>query len=500
MNGRDAAVERLLDTGLQERFADRRAPDVREAVAARLAVPAEVNRPADHRHRLATAALVLLGVFVAGGVAWLRNDEDAAQVQEPERLIPPDLPPSLIAQSAAALARIAADVTSLHCMYEVPASDYQLLERFVALRRLAITGPAVTSPWPADVFAPFTAMPALTVLELPLQPAMTPEHLRSLAKVPQLQFLTLHLNRPLLAKDVAALQALPNVRSLSLMGGSLDAHAVRAMSLLPALESLTLARIGGCTEPVLRELRTVHRLRRMRLYGIGETSRASRLGSPGVAGAGLSVAVAKALGELPLLDEVSIEQCSLSAEAVTLLPERLRGFALTRCPDAGADVVEALLRFRGLRRLELDRFERRWWITSTAARPTPRVGPPEFDAATAGMPDQEPIWRAQAELLRKLPVQRLRYWSALPAEVAEALPAAASLAEIELVWCGPAEIEAVAKVQKLRRLRLESCRFTVEDVRPLTAVRSLAQLDLRWASGSREDYAALLPGVAVTVQ
>jgi len=392
-------------------------------------------------------------------------------------------------------AKLDRGITKLVYWCTSDAGSYANLEGFTALRVLTIMGSAVPSQPPAGSLAPIAAMQHLVDLTLPLQPGTSVDDLRSLGAVPGLQFLRLQSHRALQVADVQALATWPRLRSLELKGGRLDAAVVRALSQLTRLDALRFSHVEGCTEDVLRELRTVHRLQRISLHSLGELPCARRLGQAAAPGAGLSVPVAKALAELPLLTEVELTTCAVSAAAIACLPARLTSFSLDCCPDAGADVVAALQRFPSLRRLGLDRFERRRWVVWAA----------EFDTAKAGMPDQAEIWRAQAELLRRLPVQRLTYWGPLPADVAAALPATPSLAEVELMFCVPGDVEAVAKVGNLRRLRLDHCNTKLADVQPLTTARSLAHLDLRWTPDAprdvpREAYAALLPGVAVTVQ
>ena len=446
------------------------------------------------------AAAVLLGVLVTVflGVEWRAT----VVAQKVEELEPPQPLPILVwLENSGDIAGFPAETQSLLYRWRKDHSDLAALERFQALCNLRVLGEPQAGEWGDDVLAPLASLPELVALEVNVK-ALTDVHLLALRAAPKLRYLTLRLDRPLCVADVRALQQLPHLRWLTLSGGSVDAEVVRSLASLPKVEVLGLGAVAGCTEEVLRELRSLHGLRRVELRDFGPRPCAEKLGhGSNQDSVGLTVVVAKALAELPLLEEVRLENCAVTAAAISALPEKLSGFAMTRCPDAGADVVLALHRFRGLRRLELDRFERSSWFPAPPVPAPLSVGPPVHDPTVEGMPEQSAVWRAQAELLRRLPVERLRYHHGLPKEVAAALPEAARLGHVELIRGGAADVGPVAAAPALQNLLLNSCAVSIEDLAPLAAAPQLAELHMRWCSlRSRAALADLLPGVRIVVE
>jgi hypothetical protein len=474
-------------------------------LAAALDVP--ISAVAGHRDTLPVAsrarwgkaaAVLLFGVIMTWLVAV--QHASAPAMQGPEELEAPDPLPIPYVQHAADIAKLTKNTRSLGFTWEVGENDLSSLTPLTALVRLRIFGPLRQDVMPPDLLDPIAALPEVEVLELPLFPGMTGKHLRQLAAAPKLRFLSLQLHRRLSIADIEALQALPKLCSLSLQGGRIDAGTVRALSLLPTLDRLELSGVGGCTEVVLQELRTLHRLRRLGLTGLGKQPCAERLGeTTDDDSVGLSPAVAKALAELPLLAEVALSHCAVTSDAIRALPPRLTSFSLTRCPDAGADVVAALEHFPHLQRLGLDHFDRgqrRHWRRAPPPPELVETGPPVHDPVIESLPDQGAIHRAQAELLRRLPIARLCYNYSLPDEVAATLPEATKLTTIELTWGVAADIASVAKAPALARLRLSECSFGIDDLQALKDT-PLRRLDQRWGRVSREAAAAALPGVTV---
>ncbi|MEO6597071.1 MAG: hypothetical protein ABIP94_20190 [Planctomycetota bacterium] len=206
--------------------------------------------------------------------------------------------------------------------------------------------------------------------------------------------------------------------------------------------------------------------------------------------------MALALAELPKLEAVELATCEVSVAAIQALPERLRHFSVTSCPDADASVFGAMQRFRGLQSLGLDRFDRELWFHVTAE--TVPIGPAETATAIAAMPAQEPIARMQAELLRQLPLRRFAYACPFPSPVLTAIGAMAHLRDVTLQWAGPFEVASVAKVETLQRLRLAHGMFELEDLRPLAKHPSLEHLRLEWRWWTPTALAAGLPGVTIS--
>lgn len=419
----------------------------------------------------------------------------------------------------------------------------EVLEPYTELveLHLSLDCKADGADYPADFLAPVAKLPALEVLHLVVPPELGPEVLRPLRAAPKLRFLQLSVMRALTIADVTALQELPHLVGLSITGsvlgegGRVDRAAIRALGLLPSLRWLTLGNLGGCSEEVLGELRNLRSLRRLQLERLGAQPVAVRLGRmPEVVGVpkaaigvdavgavfqageppadwelvrnerrrriqnspGLSPAVAAALADLPKLCELRLETCAVSAAAIAALPATLTGISILACPDADATVYEALGRFEDLRHLQLGR-------TSSTTAAGPFVGVvtgANADEPGLELPDQQAVDRAQAKLLRALPIASFaHHWPMLP-ELAAALAEASMLRMVELENAERGDLEAVARAPALRELSVGASVLAPADFEPLRAAKRLAVLRMTVARLAPARIEALLPGVEIEVE
>ncbi|MFN3242898.1 MAG: hypothetical protein ACE37K_15460 [Planctomycetota bacterium] len=493
------ARRRLFDAELAQAMdvpIDRFAVDDAEGETAAASSPAP--RP---RRRWVEAAVVLLGLFVTVAVVQMRAADREAGPQEPVRLDPPQ--PLPIVAVMGPDSRVPATASSMIFSWH-PASSG--LERLLACERLRYLWLQIPSTVRAthddlarDCLEPLAELPALENLHLQVPAALDAERLRTLTRLPRLRFLTLTLRRDLVAADLDVLRRLRGLVGLELVAieptVTLDVATLRMVASMPSLQSLGLAQLCGCTEAVLRELRGCHQLRRLRLAGLGRQPAAAELGI-GFAddSVGLTEPVARALADLPLLDELRLESVAVSAAAIRALPRQLTGLKLTMAPDAGADVYRAIGEMPSLRRLHLGRAIR----LRAFSHPTQAV-PTEEEAREAGMPQQAQVQREVASLLRSGAFVEWRYEYPMADEVREALAEAHGVQRVELTYPVAADVAAAAAAPDLVRLQLVSCgRFGVA---PLQAARSLRELHLRWSSvGSLSWLREQLPEVTITAE
>jgi len=426
------------------------------------------------------AAAALLGLAVTVLVAW-QQSQPAVTAQDP--VVPmPLMPRPEIIFSQKQLATFAAESQNL-LVNSVAFESYEALTRFAELRRLQISGSGVKSPT-KNALVPLGKLQQLEELNIPLQSEMAAEHLHAIAAAAKLHTLTLRLLRALTVADVKALKRLPQLRTLQLQGGEVDAATIRSLSDLPHLDDLQIRGVNGCTEEVLVNLRTIHRLRRVGLAEIGEVPLVEQLSGKTVPGAGLTPAVARALGELPLLEDVSFFSCQVTTAAIGALPTSLRGIDITYCPDVTSADLLALRRCRGLQRLHLDSFSVRRWPN---ALPQGGLRKPDDTAA------------AQATLIRDLPLTQLGFTGAMPEAVRTAVAAKATLTDVTLHWFTRENLATVGQLKSLQRLTLISSLTTKpKDTALLAPCESLQELVILHCYAGPELVVGHVPGVAVT--
>lgn len=456
------------------------------------------------------ASLVLLGVLVTAAVAWQQRCADAL-LQDPAALEPPEIP--------GRVCRVSPTVnfgewSSLPLAAAVGIQDGSRLSRdlsafapYTQLRSLTLRG---SPEWSADGLKALAGLPRLEVLGLPVNANVTAEHLRTLADVPSLRFLTLHLQRALRGDDVDALAGARGLVSLRLIGGSIDATAMRRLAELPALRVLGLVAVDGCTEDVLVELRALRGLRRVDLQLLGDVPRPtpfelelddySLMAAGGHDTAGLTPRVASALAELPALRAVTLTTTHCSAAAIEALPLQLDHFGMLACPHVGPEVFDALARLAHLRRLDLDAADRdtRWperWVGDSEAA---------IERAMAAAAPRDEVWQAQVRVLAKVRVTELHYHGAIPGVVRDAI-AKLPLVSFTSRAGRQEDLALVAQLPGLRRVVLDDCARTIDDLEPLTRVPNLLELGLGAGRGNpprftSEEVRALLPNVTVTAR
>ncbi|MCA8950302.1 MAG: hypothetical protein KDE27_12425 [Planctomycetes bacterium] len=481
-----AAEERLFDAELAEVL----------GVSVEAVAEPGAGRGSPRRLWLA-AAVALFGLAITFAVAFASAAADRVEAQDPESLEPPQPLPILFWQSGSAPPAVATQ----SLMFQLGDGDLSPLSRYERLQNLRVFAVKPGRACRAGFFAPLVPLAQLEVLRVVVPAAMGTEVLRELRGLEHLRFLSLDLQRPLTVADVAALGEIHGLVSLGLEAQNLgagdlgavavDAAAMRALSDLSHLQALRLERLPGCTAATLRELRGAHGLRRLILVGFGTQPVATEFGwQPAEDSAGFTADIARALAELPLLEDVWLEACAVTPAALQALPVGLRAFGLTGCPDADAEVVRAIARFGELELLRLDRAQD---LNDQLGRPRAADAEPPRD-----LPDQRAVARAQAELVRDLPIRELRSDYGLHEEVAAALADAGQLAVVELIRSGATDVSAVAAVPALTRLTLNQCRVHADDLAPLRPAKALRELRMVYCNADRAAVTSLLPGVAVT--
>lgn len=467
---------------------DRRADaELAAALEVPLAAVARAEREPGRWGAVARAALVLLGVLATLAVAWHRRGDDVP-AQEPVRLEPAPLPGAIpYISDASRFANLPVEQAGL-ILDPKTAKDLTPLARFPGLRALTCMG---LSDWPAGALASLAPLKRLESLTLGMAANCPAARLRELRELPNLRFLSLSMRAALGTEGAKALAELPALTTLTLSRVALDAATVRALSTLPKLEALALRAPDGCSEDVLVELRTLHRLRHLELGGMGTPREPGADDDRGTVG--LTPRVARALAELPLLESVALRATAVSVAAIEALPARLQQFGITGSPHLGADVFAALKRFRDLRRLELDAGDRdsRW--PGHSADPARDAW---IDRQMNEAPPRDAAWSAQIALLRLPSVRELRYRGPLPVPLREALRGA----PLTSLWLerSRGDVEFAATMPELEDLTLDSCDARIEDLQPLARSAKLRSLTLRWTTGAAlADVRALLPKVTV---
>ncbi len=439
------------------------------------------------------AATVLLALTATVGVAWERGRAQAL-LQEPA------VPERPLVQGPRGSGGRAGDVKAwppdvavahLWLGYGTAlARDLSDLAPFTGLRVLAIRARTDAElAWGVEGLQPLAGLRQLEVLEIPVGTAWSAAHFQVLAELPNLRFLTLHLQRPLQGDDVAQLARLPAMAALVLRGGSLTGPVLRQFATLPKLEALTLSGVGGCSESVLAELGALARLRRLDLENMGivaqaepvEAERALAMGpdhqGQAKSSVGLTAGVARTLAGLPALRALVVTSTACEAAAWRALPLHLEHLGVLASPHVGPEVFEALARFPKLQRLDLDSGgrETRWgrgvWMPKIEAA---------IQAAMALAPPREAVWQAQARLLETVPLRELRYLSEIPSVVRERIPRL-PLVALTLRHGTPEDLAILAALPALRAVTLDNCVERLADLEPLTKVPNLLRLDLLWA-------------------
>lgn len=338
---RVAASERLFDVELAE------ALDVRLAVASS-------HERSQRRALWLAAATVLLGVFVAAGVAWLRAREDANAAQEPAAFdaVWPAFEQwhawvHVVGQEA--LTRVADDVTSLDVQLD-DLDGITAVARCVGLRHLFLTVP---SDGRARGLLPATwrmlgALPQLESLYLPHDLQIRAVDLRELRTAPKLASLLLGGRAVVLdANLAAALVELQRLSRLQLFDVEVTPAGLAGLAGLPGLEVLELGRADLSPAAIA----AIAKLRQLRVVTL--------MGGPPRGGSGaraqLSAEQMQQLASLPRLAVLGLQNCAVDASALAKLPPSLQWLGLEDVDGLTVAGIESLTRLKHLRTLSLGR-------------------------------------------------------------------------------------------------------------------------------------------------
>ncbi|HEX6812458.1 MAG TPA: hypothetical protein VF384_12595 [Planctomycetota bacterium] len=293
------------------------------------------------------AALLLLGVFVAAGVAWLANDDRAA-LQEPkfdavdpwyERewpwrgLFSKMLKPGRAAEAPAGVDEF---VVTLR---EADSSDLaEVLDR-PAVRKLALT-------WRNDQAAPdvdpelwqrIARRPELEVLQL-AGLAMPPGRLRELRLAPALRYVMLiEGTSPLGDRAAQALAELPRLRAIALGAAEVDAEGLAALAGVPDLEFLLLSPRRADVRALFDTLRKLRNLRAL-AFECSATVDATAL---------------EPLSAMKHLRALDLSHVKLDDQALAALPPQLELLALPSLDGCTPEGLTTLRRLTSLRTLRL---------------------------------------------------------------------------------------------------------------------------------------------------
>ena len=345
------------------------------------------------------AALVLLGVFVAAGVAWLRCVEDASTAQEPGGFDPvfpwyERFPSLTIATGAAVLASLP-PVTSLGMRLEDD-RNLAFLERQCDLRHLMVlTSDRVECALSREALRAIAALPNLESLEFTDKVQATADDLRELRVAPKLDALSL-CGSPIRldAKLGAVLVELPKLRLLQTWDAEVTIEGLETLAGMPHLEALILGRmrIDDATVAALAKLRT------LRVLGIfGDVP---RYGSKPMAR--LSASHVRALAKLPRLVSLSLEHCTVDDEALASLPLTLQSFCLGAVDGVTAAGLQSVAKLPRLRALSLAESGSDPLILAAAVHLVRALKLERFESPNAVLPAD--LWAAFADqpLLRHL--------------------------------------------------------------------------------------------------
>lgn len=301
-----------------------------------------------HGRQLYAAALVLLGVVVTFGVAWLARAPEAPAQDRPFDAIDPWYEREWPYEGLAALVRPVhaeqaapeVDTFAVTLRDEDSSELAAVLDRPV-VRRLALTwrnDSAVANVTDAQ-WQRLVARPELESLALFGRFAFAPERLRELRRLPRLRYLLLGGSVTLDLATAQALGELPMLRGLALASVKVEADGMRALGALPHLEFLGLSRPECDAAVLVRALPDLRSLRAMLLESGGMQPV-------------FDIELLRAMAKLPRL--VALDLCAgeLDDAALAALPPRLEllGFGeVKRCTTAGIASLQRLDKLRTLR-------------------------------------------------------------------------------------------------------------------------------------------------------
>ncbi len=187
------------------------------------------------------AAMVVLAVGVAFGVAMLRGDDAARMAQEPV-----GEPAFHECHGPAELDKVPADVTALRC-FDFDDAACARLAKFTKLERLDLSGMDVNDKGYS--------------VSLPI----TDTGVRELGKITGLRWLCLARCHAMKGEGLQALEALPRLEHLDVTYSGILSPAVERLSRLPSLRTLVLSHCMNFHGDSLRAVAKIPGLRRLEL-------------------------------------------------------------------------------------------------------------------------------------------------------------------------------------------------------------------------------------------
>ncbi|MCB9876635.1 MAG: hypothetical protein H6835_03445 [Planctomycetes bacterium] len=440
---KERARERLLSAELAE---------VLEIdVAAIDAVAIASRKP----HRWLAAALVLLGIAVAGGVAWLRA-HDVHEVQQRE-FDPTDpwwerglsvMVGGDNLRSANVVAALPPE-SSEFTVNQYLGSGPDAIDAVLARPRVeTLSWIAGTTAYDPDAWRRLLTHGELRRLCLGGPDAgLSASQLRELRLLPELQQLGLVMKGIALDADVAsALVELPKLRELLILGNAVLPEGLQRLDGLPHLDTLGLFGFGeGDANAIVRAASRVRTLRALLLEGFRSPIDPDALAS---------------LRDLRGLIALDLSHCDLTDEHLAALPDTLQALQVSNLQGVSVTGLKQLDRMRGLRSLGV-----RAGLPEKLKDPLRRlVERMEVECFELGVevPDEQ-LWRTLQSLprLRRLRVHDQSIGDAMPAARRDVFEQARRCDHLEVLIFRtrelpmPDELAVLRDHPTLRRVRIE---------------------------------------------
>lgn len=196
------------------------------------------------RHGWLAAALLLLAIGTAFGVAWLRGDVASRSAQQPAG----EVPWTEVHGGGAGLEGVPSDALNLRC-FDFDDAAIGLLERFTKLERLDLSGMDVNDRGYA------------VSLEI------TDAGVARLGKLTTLRWLSLAQCHEVKGEGLRVLEALPLLEYLDLTYSGVESPAVERLAMLGTLRELSLSHCLRFHGRSLAEVAKIPGLRTIRLRG-----------------------------------------------------------------------------------------------------------------------------------------------------------------------------------------------------------------------------------------
>ncbi|MCA8976818.1 MAG: hypothetical protein KDC98_19000 [Planctomycetes bacterium] len=239
MNAIATAKERQLDWLLGEVLGDVVATRARRIASAAATAGS---------HRWPTAAMVLLAVAAAVGVAWLRQGDDGQATVSPASQLPQSELEWHEIMNASQLDTLPIDAQNVRC-FDFDDAAVARLARFTAIERLDLGGMAVNDKGYA------VALP------------ITDAALTTIAGLPRLRWLSLKGCEQVKGTGLVELEKLARLEHLDLTHTAIDSPALERLQRLPALRELLLSWCMQFHGRSLAAVAGIPGLRRLELRG-----------------------------------------------------------------------------------------------------------------------------------------------------------------------------------------------------------------------------------------